>query len=100
MQAVIIIPETEWRAHLARLDKLEQAEAARASAVAAKPDQVLTTAQAAAYIGLSVCALLRARRAGRIQGVRLNDKDWGFRQSALDSYPRRYHRPTMLVATA
>ncbi|MBD2716703.1 hypothetical protein KBK19_16785 [Microvirga sp. STR05] len=100
MQAVIIIPETEWRQHLARLDKLEQAEAARLLATTAKPDEVLSTAQAAAYIGLSVDALLRARRAGRIQGVRLNERDWGFRSSVLDAYPRRYHRHTMQVAAA
>ncbi|SDY67936.1 helix-turn-helix domain-containing protein [Hymenobacter psychrophilus] len=53
---------------------------------------MLTTAQASVYIGLSVDALLRARRAGRLQGVRLNEKDWGFRRSVLDAYPRRYHR--------
>ncbi|UOQ80987.1 helix-turn-helix domain-containing protein [Hymenobacter sp. 5414T-23] len=98
MQAVIIIPETEWRQHLARLEKLEQAEAERAAATAAKPDEVLTTAQASAYIGLSVDALLRARRAGRLQGVRLNEKDWGFRRSALDAYPRRYFRATQQAA--
>ncbi|NVO29720.1 DNA-binding protein [Hymenobacter lapidiphilus] len=91
MQAVIIIPETEWRQHLARLDKLEQAEAAR-QAPPPPPDEVLSTAQASVYIGLSVDALLRARRAGRLQGVRLNEKDWGFRRSVLDKYPRRYHR--------
>lgn len=98
MQAVIIIPEMEWRQHLARLDKLEQAEAARLAAATAKPDEVLTTARAAEYIGLSVSALLRARRAGRLSGVRLNEKDWGFRRSVLDAYPRRYHRLTMQAA--
>ncbi|WP_019949681.1 hypothetical protein [Hymenobacter aerophilus] len=97
MQAVIIIPETEWRQHLARLDKLEQAEAAR-QAPPPPPDEVLSTAQASVYIGLSIDALLRARRAGRLQGVRLNEKDWGFRRSVLDKYPRRYHRPTLQAA--
>ena len=52
----------------------------------------MSTRAAAEYIGLSIDALLRARRAGRIQGVRLNEKDWGFRRSVLDKYPRRYHR--------
>ena len=33
-----------------------------------------------------------AARADRLQGVRLNEKDWGFRRSVLDKYPRRYHR--------
>ena len=98
MQSVVIIPEQEWRQHLARLDKLEQAEAVRLAAVTAPPDEVLTTAQASAYIGLSVDALLRARRKGRLQGVRLNEKDWGFRRSTLDKYPRRYHRPGTYTA--
>ncbi|TYZ12722.1 helix-turn-helix domain-containing protein [Hymenobacter lutimineralis] len=100
MQLVAIIPEAEWNRVLGRLDTLEAAEAARTLATTAQPDEILTTDRAAAYIGLSVCALLRARRAGRIQGVRLNERDWGFRKSVLDAYPRRYHRPTMPVATA
>ena len=37
MQAVIIIPETEWRAHLARLEKLEAAEQARTLASTLPP---------------------------------------------------------------
>lgn len=100
MQLVSLISEAEWNRVLGRLETLEAAEAARTTAAAAAPDQVLTTAQAAAYLGLSVCALLRARRAGRLPGVRLNEKDWGFRRSVLDAYPRRYHRPTMQVAAA
>jgi len=75
-------------------DVVEAAEQARILASAAPPDETLTTASAAQYIGLSTDALLRARRAGRIVGVRLNEKDWGFRRSALDKYPRRRHRPT------
>ena len=31
-------------------------------------------------------------RVGRIAGVQLNEKGWGFRHSVLDAYPRRYHR--------
>ncbi|UYZ64912.1 hypothetical protein [Hymenobacter weizhouensis] len=56
----------------------------------------MTTRQAAAYIGLSIGALLRARRAGRVKGVRLNEKDWGFYRSVLDKYPRRYFRANLL----
>lgn len=93
MQHVVIIPETEWRQLTARLDRLEQAEAARVLANTAPPDEVLNVQQAAAYIGLSAEALRRARRKNRIKGVRLNEKEWGFKQSALDAYPRRYHRP-------
>jgi hypothetical protein len=91
MQPAYIVPAAEWDSVNARLAALEAAEQAR-QAPPPPPDEPLTTAQAAAHIGLSVDALLRARRAGRIQGVRLNEKDWGFRPSVLDKYPRRYHR--------
>jgi len=87
MQTVVIIPEPEWRQVLQRLDKLEQVEQERQTPPPA-PDKILTTRQAAAYIGLSEDALRRARRAGRLKGVRLNEKDWGFNQSALDAYHR------------
>ena len=95
MQTVVIIPEPEWRQVLSRLEKLEEAEQARTVATTAKPDEVLSTKAAAEYIGLCAEALLRARRAGRIAGVRLNEKDWGFRRSVLDAYPRRYHRAAL-----
>ena len=92
MQPAYIVPAAEWDTLTARLARLEAAEQARILASTATPDETLTTARAAQYIGLSTDALLRARRAGRIQGVRLNEKDWGFRRSVLDKYPRRYHR--------
>ena len=92
MQHFVIIPEPEWRQLTARLDRLEQAETQRLLATATPPDEVLNVQQAAAYIGLSAEALRRARRKNRIKGVRLNEKEWGFKQSALDAYPRRYHR--------
>jgi len=91
MQTVVIIPEPEWRQVLSRLEKLEQAEQERHTSTPPL-DEVLSTRAAARYIGLCEEALLRARRSGRIQGVRLNEKDWGFSTSALDKYPRRGHR--------
>ena len=92
MQPAYIVPAAEWDTLTARLTRLEAAEQARILASTAPPDETLTTARAAQYIGLSTDALLRARRAGRIVGVRLNEKDWGFRRSVLDKYPRRCHR--------
>ncbi|UYZ60213.1 hypothetical protein [Hymenobacter latericus] len=62
MQTAVILSAAEFQNLTARLDKLEQAEAARAKATTAKPDQVLTTAQAAAYIGLSGPAARPPRR--------------------------------------
>ncbi len=99
MQPAVILSATEWQSYLERLERLEAAETARQPAPG-PPDEVLPTRQAAAYLGLCEEALLRARRAGRIAGVRLNDKDWGFWRSALDAYPRRYHRLTVAAGPA
>lgn len=97
MQTAYIVPAAEWESLTARLARLEAAELAR-QAPPPPPDEVLSTKDAAAHIGLGVDALLRARRAGRLQGVRLNEKDWGFRRSVLDKYPRRYHRAAQAQA--
>ena len=94
MQPAYIVPAAEWDHLTARLNRLEAAEQARTVASTAPPDEVLSTRAASEHIGLSIDALLRARRAGRIGGVRLNEKDWGFRRSVLDKYPRRYHKAT------
>ena len=92
MQPAYIVPAAEWDTLTARLARLEAAETARLLATATPPDEVLSTQAAAEYIGLSAEQLRRARRQGRLTGVRLNEKDWGFRRSVLDAYPRRYHR--------
>ncbi|MBD2768441.1 DNA-binding protein [Hymenobacter sp. BT664] len=97
MQTAYIVPAAEWDSLTARLTRLEAAEQARQDP-APPPDEVLSTRAAAVHIGLSQDALLRARRAGRIQGVRLNEKDWGFKKSVLDKYPRRYHRAAQAQA--
>lgn len=94
MQPAYIVPAAEWEHLTDRLARLEAAEAARAVATTTQPDEVLPTPQAAAYLGLSESALRRARRRGQLPGVRVNEKDWGFRQSVLDAYPRRYHKVT------
>jgi hypothetical protein len=95
MQPAYIVPAAEWENLTARLARLEAAEAARLATTAeadANANEVLSTERAAAHIGLSPEQLRRARRAGKLQGVKLNEKDWGFRRRDLDAYPRRYHR--------
>ena len=92
MQPAVILQPADFAELMQRIARLEAAEQARTVASTAPPDEVLSTRAAAEYIGLSIDALLRARRTGRIRGVRLNEKDWGFRRSVLDKYPRRYHR--------
>lgn len=99
MQPAYIVPAAEWDSLTARLARLEAAEAARALPPPL-PDNVLPTPQAAAYLGLSESSLRRARRRGQLPGVRVNEKDWGFRQSVLDAYPRRYYKATQPAAQA
>jgi len=100
MQPAYIVPAAEWDTLTARLARLEAAEAARLLATTApQPDEVLSTRAAAAHLGLSIDAVLRARSAGRLAGVRLNEKDWGFRRSVLDKYPRRGIRRPADTAT-
>ena len=92
MQVAILVPETEWRSLLDTVRKLDAAHDATAAAAPA-PDDILTVPQAAALLGLSPEAVRRARRAGRLQGIRRNEKEWGFRRSVVEAYPRRYQRP-------
>lgn len=40
----------------------------------------------------------KARRAARLSGVRLNEKEWGFRESELNRYLTRYNRQLPLAA--
>ena len=52
----------------------------------------MTVRQAAAHTNLTPEGIRKARRAGRIKGVRLNEKEWGFYESELNRHLDRYHR--------
>ena len=100
MQAFLLIPESEWQHMLRRLDCLEEAEQQRIKEKAALPmDEVLNVRQAAALLKVTSSGLRRARRAGRVNGVRLNEKEWGFYTSELHRYLNRYNRSDRLAAT-
>lgn len=92
MQTVVLIPEPEWRQILGRLEKLESAEQVRTVIEAPEPDEVLTVRQAAAHLGMKPEGIRKARRAGRLKGVRINEKEWGFYRSELKRYQNRYNR--------
>ncbi|OWP65075.1 DNA-binding protein [Hymenobacter amundsenii] len=93
MQVALIIPEAEWRALVADVEQLKQeAERIKAATPAALPDDILTVPQAAAALGLTPEAVRRARREGRLKGIRRNEKEWGFYRSVIEQFPRRYHR--------
>ena len=93
MQAFLLIPESEWNEVLKRLDRLEEAEQERAREKASLPqDEILNVRQAAALLKVTPGGLRRARRAGRVKGVRINEKEWGFYTSELHRYLNRYNR--------
>jgi hypothetical protein len=93
MQAFLLIPETEWRQLIERLERLEAAEQQRNQEKAALPaDEILNVRQAAALLKVTPEGLRKARRAGRVKGVRINEKEWGFYTSELHRYLNRYNR--------
>ena len=93
MQAFLLIPESEWKEVLKRLDRLEEAGQERAIEKALLPkDEVLNVRQAAALLKVTPAGLRRARRFGRVKGVRINEKEWGFYTSELHRYLNRYNR--------
>jgi hypothetical protein len=89
MQVALLVPQAEWQA---LVDTVQRLEAARATAAEAAEDPILSVRQTAQALGLTEEAVRRARRAGRLKGVRRNEKEWGFRRSVVEAYPRRYER--------
>ena len=72
MQVALLVPENEWRTLLHTVSKLEEAHVVA--------------------LGLTPEAVRRARREGRLKGIRRNEKEWGFYRSVIEQFPRRYHR--------
>ena len=96
-QYALIIPETEWLALIADIERLKQvvAELSPAETAATSPaasDRVLKVREAAAYLRLTPEGLRKARRQRRLAGVRINEKEWGFCLSELNRYLLRYNR--------
>lgn len=95
LQTVVIVPQAEWLAVLARLNNLETRDQQPVpSAAGAADDAILNSREAAAYLGLtSSLSVTKARRQKRLAGLKINEKCWGFRRSELDRYLSRYQRP-------
>ncbi|GAB3838683.1 DNA-binding protein [Hymenobacter jeollabukensis] len=89
MQHAILVSEQEWHQLLADVQALKAATPAPPPPA---PDRILKVREAAAYLCLTPEGLRKARRQGRVAGVRINEKEWGFRQSELVRYLRRYRR--------
>jgi hypothetical protein len=89
MQHAILVSEQEWQQLLADVQALK---ASRPATLPPAPDRILKVREAAAYLQVTPEGLRKARRQGRLFGVRINEKEWGFRQSELARYLTRYNR--------
>jgi hypothetical protein len=102
MQVALLVPEQEWRQLVADVQRLKSSEAeTQAAQPRPAPDQLLTVRQTATFLNLTPEGIRKARRTGRLTGVKLNEKEWGFRESELTRYLSRYNRqlpPLMRVA--
>ena len=93
MEAFLLIPESEWRQIVYRLECLEKTvQQAVEEAHVLPPDEILPVRQAAARPGMTPEGIRKARRAGRLKGVRINEKEWGFYTTELHRYQNRYNR--------
>ena len=93
MEAFLLIPESEWRQIVCRLECLEKTvQQAAEEAHVLPPDEILAVRQAAARLGMTPEGIRKARRAGRLKGVRINEKEWGFYTTELHRYQNRYNR--------
>lgn len=91
MQVALLVPEQEWHQLLADVQRLKASEEA-ARPAPALPDRIFNVREAAEYLRFTPEGIRKARRAGRLSGVRINEKEWGFRLSELDRYVKRYNR--------
>ena len=91
MQVALLVPEQEWRQLLADVQRLKAMEEAKKPAPA-PPDRLFNVREAAEYLRFTPEGIRKARRAGRLTGVRLNEKEWGFYESELTRYLNRYNR--------
>jgi hypothetical protein len=55
-------------------------------------EKILTWKEAIKYVNLSPHGLSEARRQGRIVGVKINSKEYGYKKRELDKYLKRYNR--------
>ena len=93
MQAFLLIPESEWKELMSRVERLEEAVQQREKDKTSLPaEEILNVRQSATRIGMTPEGVRKARRAGRLKGIRINEKEWGVYTSELHRYLNRYNR--------
>lgn len=86
----MIIPRTEFQTFVDRLEQLETF--ARAVQDTPKSNKILTVRETADRLRMTEDSVRKARRQGRLQGKKINEKEWGFYESEIDRYLNRYQR--------
>ena len=93
MQAFLLIPESEWKELMSRVERLEEAVQQREKDKTSLPaEEILNVRQSATRIGMTPEGVRKAQRAGRLKEIRINEKEWGFYTSELHRYLNRYNR--------
>lgn len=105
MQAAIIIEQSDWenlKATVARLEERDRQRDRDSGRVElsnrndryaeADADVILTVREVADRVRITEEAVRRARREGRLTGFKINEKEYGFRQSEVYRYLNRYNR--------
>lgn len=94
MQTAILIDPSLWDQTLARIDQLEKLANSIYTDEQRQAQQAFDTHEAAAYLGINVESVRRARRCGRLTGRLRNERDYEFTREELDRYKHRYNRDT------
>jgi Helix-turn-helix domain len=56
-------------------------------------DVIYSVRETADLLGMKPDSVRKARIQGRILGIKINEKEWGFYKSEIDRYLQRYERP-------
>ena len=90
-----LVTSAEHKREVDKLQKqIEELKAMITPFVEAERDseQVLTWREATAYVRLTATGLSEARRQGRIKGIKINAKEFGYKKGELDKYRNRYQK--------
>jgi excisionase family DNA binding protein len=90
MTTAILIDREEWESLTETVRRLEERDRQRNEEP--KNDAVLTVREVSQRLNITEEAVRRARRDGRLNGFKIDEKHYGFRQYEVTRYMNRYKR--------
>lgn len=90
MQTAIVVERSEWESWTERIVHLELM--AKTLKNAPPNDAMLTVKEVAERLNITEEGVRRARRCGRLNGKKINEKEWGFPAYEVTRYLNRYKR--------